>query len=118
MLCQKCGWVSILKKNSSHSFLGLRIFQVFINLYDGVYFSIALHKSLIVLFFSNRMNFILFRNKSVDFKNHLHSAFDDIPEYGNVFAIEMNRKFFRAIRIDTEVSPVRLFIHYQFMFGF
>lgn len=65
-----------------------------------------------------RINFLLIRNKSVDFKNHLHSAFDDIPEYGNVFAIEMNRKFFRAIRIDTEVSPVRLFIHYKFMFGF
>lgn len=54
------GEYKILKKKSSHSFLGLSIFQVLINLYDGVYFSIALHKSLILyiaLFLSDKFHF-------------------------------------------------------------
>lgn len=48
-----------------------------------------------------------YRNTSINFKDGLHSAFDGTPDYGHIFALEMNRKFFRAIRIDAEV---RLFV--------
>lgn len=44
------------------------------------------------------------RNSIVDFKDYLESAFEGIPPYGDVFVVELNQKFLRAIRIDSEVS--------------
>lgn len=52
--------------------------------------------------------FYLIRNTPIDFKNSLHSAFDGMPEYGHIFALAMNKKFYRAIRVDAEV---RLFVY-------
>lgn len=41
---------------------------------------------------------------SVDFKDYLATAFQGIPPYGYIFAAELNQKYFRAIRVDSEVS--------------
>lgn len=35
-----------------------------------------------------------------------------MPEYGHIFALAMNKKFYRAIRVDAEV---RLFVHWVFI---
>lgn len=44
------------------------------------------------------------RPTSVDFKDYLESAFHGVPPYGYVFAVNLNQKYFRAIRVDSEVS--------------
>lgn len=44
------------------------------------------------------------RQANVDFKDYLESAFKTVPAYGYMFAAELNQKFFRVIRIDSEVS--------------
>lgn len=46
----------------------------------------------------------IFRSTIHDFKDWLESAFEGIPDYGHMFALELNQKYFRAIRIDSEVS--------------
>lgn len=48
--------------------------------------------------------FNILRNPLNDFKDFLESAFEGVPDYGYIFALELNQKFFRAIRIDSEVS--------------
>lgn len=49
----------------------------------------------------------------IDFKSELESTFTGIPNYGEVFALEINQKFFRAIRTDTEVSYSLCWTHFK-----
>lgn len=51
-------------------------------------------------------HFYFIRYSAVDFKDFVESAFDGIPPYGYVFAVELNQKCFRAIRIDSEVNSI------------
>lgn len=55
------------------------------------------------------------RNSIVDFKDYLESAFEGIPPYGDVFVVELNQKFLRAIRIDSEVSWNHCFVSVVFI---
>ncbi|XP_055323144.1 uncharacterized protein LOC129578440 isoform X2 [Sitodiplosis mosellana] len=48
------------------------------------------------------------RYPTQDFKDFLESAFDGIPSYGHVFALQLNQKFFRAIRIDSESTNMAI----------
>lgn len=44
------------------------------------------------------------RSRSTDFKDHLISHYDGLPDIGTVFAILVENKYFRAIRTHSEVS--------------
>lgn len=52
----------------------------------------------------------IFRNDVINFANYVDTAFVELPQYGLVFALEINRKFFRAIRIDSEVCYIVNFV--------
>ncbi|XP_031626458.1 uncharacterized protein LOC116342832 isoform X2 [Contarinia nasturtii] len=43
-----------------------------------------------------------------NFKPYVKSAFEGIPNYGEIFGLEVNLKFFRAIRIDTEATGMTI----------
>lgn len=55
----------------------------------------------------------LFRSRNADFRDHVISHYDGLPEIGTVFAILVEKKYFRAIRTHSEVCAVYITFSHQ-----
>lgn len=64
------------------------------------HFHVGYYNQFVVLFFRFQFD----RPTSVDFREYVEAAFKGVPPYGYIFAAELNQKYLRAIRIDSEVS--------------
>lgn len=52
----------------------------------------------------------LFRSRNADFRDHVISHYDGLPEIGTVFAILVEKKYFRAIRTHSEVCVMDILL--------